>query len=35
MSQTTSETVRCEVCGRIFEDHDELEQHVRDAGLLE
>jgi hypothetical protein len=26
--------VRCNVCGRKFDDHDALEHHVRDQGLL-
>ena len=28
------ETVRCNVCGREFDDEARLEQHVRDQGLL-
>lgn len=27
-------SVRCNVCGREFEDDDTLEHHVRDQGLL-
>ena len=28
------ERVRCNVCGRRFEDSESLKHHVKDAGLL-
>ena len=33
-SAAESESYRCRVCGREFASADELETHVRDAGLL-
>jgi len=32
--RTVDWAVRCNVCGREFEDDDTLEHHVRDQGLL-